>query len=259
MAVSEAKYQRMFEEAQADAVRFRQERDQARADLQVVANAQAEDKAVIARLMRRVDDLLEANNRELGRRRALDDENSQLLAEQKLVRAECIRQRNRAEKLAEYIEGFRQEGDGTIPADVAAAMEATFPGAPAAAINLEERVAEWIRTRIGEANSHRRERAMRCLEEAVELAQAEGIGIDLVRKQVDHVFARPPGEPEQEVAGVAVCLLAWCAATGVRLFDLAEREVGRIERKPVDQIRGSVARKADADLVLCVPEGSDAV
>jgi hypothetical protein len=120
-------------------------------------------------------------------------------------------------------------------------------------LSLEERVAAWVRTCIGEAHMHSRERAMRLLEEAVELAQAEGITAALVAKQVQHVYSRPPGGPGEEAAGVAVCLLGWCAATGHRFADLALAEVERIEAKPLDRILGSLARKADADLVTCVP------
>jgi hypothetical protein len=119
-------------------------------------------------------------------------------------------------------------------------------------VKLEQRVEDWVRTRIGDAHMHPKERAMRLLEEAIELAQAEGIKHSDVLAQVGHVYLRPPGEPSQEAAGVAVCLLGWCAATGNRLKDLAFREIERIEAKPVDQIRGSVARKMDADLVTVV-------
>ncbi len=68
--------------------------------------------------------------------------------------------------------------------------------------------------------------------------------------QVSHVFARDAGEPSQEAAGVAVCLLGWCASTGNTLAELALAEIERIEAKPVEQIRGSLKRKADADLVV---------
>jgi hypothetical protein len=119
-------------------------------------------------------------------------------------------------------------------------------------MTLETRVKEWVVSRIGAMNMHRRERAMRLLEESVELAQSEGITQDQVTRQVAHVFGRPAGEPSQEAAGVAVTLLGWCAATDNQLLDLAVREIERIEAKPVSQIRGSLARKADADLVVCV-------
>lgn len=129
---------------------------------------------------------------------------------------------------------------------------ARYREAPPAA-PLELRVADWVRTRIGPEHMHSKERAMRLLEEAVELAQAEGISSDQCRSQVGHVYRRPAGEPRQEAAGVAVCLLGWCAATGTRFEDIALQEIERIEAKPLEQIRGSLVRKADADLVTCTP------
>lgn len=118
---------------------------------------------------------------------------------------------------------------------------------------LQERVAAWVRTRIGEAHMHHRERAMRLFEEAVELVQAEGIRIDQAEAQLYHVYGRPAGDPAQEAAGTIVGILGWCAATGNYPIDLARAEVERIEAKPLDQIRGSLARKFDADLVTVVP------
>jgi hypothetical protein len=119
-------------------------------------------------------------------------------------------------------------------------------------MSLEQRVAEWVRTRIGDAHMQPKERAMRLLEEAIELAQAEGITQEQVYQQTEHVFWRPKGLPVQEAAGVAVCLLGWCAASGQLLDEIALCEIERIEAKPVEQIRGSVARKMDADLVTVV-------
>jgi hypothetical protein len=123
-------------------------------------------------------------------------------------------------------------------------------------MTIEERMEHWIVTRIGADNAHRRERAMRLLEEAVELAQAEGITEEMVNRQTRHVFSRPIGEADQEAAGVAVCLVGWCAATGHSLMSLALREIERIEAKPLEQIRGSLARKQDADLVTAIPQES---
>ncbi len=116
---------------------------------------------------------------------------------------------------------------------------------------LESRVATWIRSRIGADHMHAKERAMRLLEEAIELAQSEGITQGQVNRQAAHVYARPTGEASQEAGGVAVCLLGWCAAAGHRMLDVALTEIERIEAKPIEQIRGSLARKADDDLVTC--------
>lgn len=114
---------------------------------------------------------------------------------------------------------------------------------------LENRVESWVRTRLGDDHMNRRERAMRLVEEAVELAQAEGITRDQVVRQTNHVYSRSPGDPKQEAAGIAVCLFGYCAAIGEHLNELALDEIMRIEAKPLDQIRGSLARKNDADLV----------
>ena len=122
---------------------------------------------------------------------------------------------------------------------------------------LEDRVEVWVRSRIGAAHMHPRERAIRLLEEAAELAQAEGVTWDQAVRQIQHVYARPAGKPSQEAGGVAVCLLGWCAANRTTFEAVATAEVRRIERKPLAEIRGSVARKADADLVTCVPEAME--
>lgn len=68
------------------------------------------------------------------------------------------------------------------------------------------------------------------------------------------MFSRPAGNPTQEAGGVAVCLLAWCASTRQKLEDVVLREVMRIEAKPLKEIRGSLARKQDVDLVTVVKE-----
>jgi len=122
----------------------------------------------------------------------------------------------------------------------------------AAGKSLENRVADWVRTRIGPEHMNRRERAMRLLEEVVELAQAEGVTFAQAWMQAVHVYERPAGEPKQEAGGVAVCLLAWCASIGISLEAIATAEVERIEAKPLEEIRGSLARKQDADLVTTV-------
>src|SRR4051812_385355 len=105
--------------------------------------------------------------------------------------------------------------------------------------SLEERVADWIVTRIGPEHMNSRERAMRGLEEQVELAQSEGITEDLVIQQVRYVFSRKPGDPVQEAGGVAVCLLGWCAAAGRTFLEVATAEIERIEAQPIELIRGS--------------------
>ncbi len=120
---------------------------------------------------------------------------------------------------------------------------ATLPG------YAEVRAANWVVNRIGEDHMQPRERAMRLLEEAIELAQAEGISGDQARQQVAYVYGRPLGNAYQEAGGVAVCLLAWCAGRRQRFIDVTMAELERIEAKSAEAIRGSLARKADSDLI----------
>jgi hypothetical protein len=120
--------------------------------------------------------------------------------------------------------------------------------------SLESRVESWVASRCGRDQMSVQNRAIRLLEEAVEVCQSAGISRDMIVRQVDHVFARPAGEIIQEVGGVAVCLLGLCAALKTKFSSAAMAEIERIEAKPVEEVRGSLARKADADLVVFAAE-----
>ncbi len=238
----------------------------------------AELRVELARLKGRETELLEANNLDLERRRRAERERDNMRATwerawaqptaeeyQERIRGLLVSIGKMATGIKAAIQAIEQWADGETGHVLQGTLDElrALIGPPRkhqpfeydpTSVSLEDRVAHWVRTRLGAENLHHRERSMRLLEEAIELAQAEGITPDQVAKQVAHVFARPSGEPSQEAAGIAVCLLGWCAATGNSLLDLAHREIERIEAKPVEQIRGSLARKADADLVTCVPE-----
>lgn len=54
-------------------------------------------------------------------------------------------------------------------------------------------------------------RALRLLEEAIELAQAEGVTMQEVGIVRDQVYAKPPGDPLQELGGVLICAVAHAA------------------------------------------------
>lgn len=116
---------------------------------------------------------------------------------------------------------------------------------------IEGGVGDWVSTRLGPQHTRSKERAMRLLEESIELAQAEGIAIDMVTKQVEHVYSRPAGYPMDEAAGAAICLYGWCASNGVRVSDLASVELERIELLSDEKIQNSLKRKANAGLLTC--------
>lgn len=115
----------------------------------------------------------------------------------------------------------------------------------------QARVAEWVRTRFGESVlADLRERAARVLEEALELAQAEGLPRGDVLALAQHVYSKEPGEPQQEAAGVGVTLKAYAAAKGFQQHAAVEQEIRRIESMPADHFRQRQQAKADAGVAL---------
>ena len=80
------------------------------------------------------------------------------------------------------------------------------------------------------------ERSLRHVEEAVELAQACGVKPEQIHRLVDYVFARPAGEPGQEIAGSLVTLL-----TAANVLDVDVATVFTIELERIRQ-PGVIAR-----------------
>lgn len=79
----------------------------------------------------------------------------------------------------------------------------------------------------------RRERSMRVLEEAIELAQACGHKRADCARQVDETFAKPIGEVKQEVGGVMVTLASLCGLFGYDMDEIFTTEFARcIEKMP---------------------------
>lgn len=113
-------------------------------------------------------------------------------------------------------------------------------------MTLGERAAAWVRRCFGDGAMARTERAARLLEEAVELAQAEGVAVELARAVVERAYARPPGDSAQEAGGVGMCLAAWSHAAGVDVALEAEREMARVEALPADHFRARHAAKVAA-------------
>ena len=88
-------------------------------------------------------------------------------------------------------------------------------------------VLHWVADTFGVSTLTREERMRRFVEEAVELAQSEHLSREAVVAVVDHVYGKPPGDPSQEVGGVGVTLLAYCAVRG---FSADAEEVREFER-----------------------------
>lgn len=108
---------------------------------------------------------------------------------------------------------------------------------------FQGRVATWVRNTFGEAADDKKERALRFLEEALELVQAVGLDRDAVHRLVDYVFARKPGDVYQEIGGAMVTLSALTTAHDALLGNLASITLDDIE-KP-ETIQRCLARQEE--------------
>lgn len=107
----------------------------------------------------------------------------------------------------------------------------------------QKRVLAWARDCFGPDAINRKERAKRVLEEAIELAQLEGISPGEIQDLTRHVYEKPVGLLDQEIGGISVTLLAYSQLAGIST-DLAERvEIERIFALPREHFRERHAAK----------------
>ena len=108
-------------------------------------------------------------------------------------------------------------------------------------------VEQWVRTTFGDKMfESKEERAARVLEEAVELYQVFAPGNRAkAHKIVDMVFDKKVGELHNETGGLIVTLLAVCCNEGLRLDEMANKEITRIKSLPGDGFRKKQRDKAD--------------
>lgn len=107
----------------------------------------------------------------------------------------------------------------------------------------QERVEQWLEACFPPSvRSDRAERTHRFLEEALELAQANGCSRTDALALVDYVFCRPQGDPVQEVGGVMVTLASLCSATGLNMNQSGDLELARNWDR-IDEIRGKQQSK----------------
>jgi hypothetical protein len=81
-------------------------------------------------------------------------------------------------------------------------------------------------------------RALRCAEEAIELAQATNVTKEMMHHLVEQVYARPPGNPVQEAGGTLLTASVICTALNfdpehvyeIELLPLPEQKPGALCR-----------------------------
>lgn len=108
---------------------------------------------------------------------------------------------------------------------------------------FQRRVVEWMAACFPlSSQSSVEERTHRFLEEALELAQAQGCSREHAHALVEYVYGRPEGDPEVEVGGVMVTLAGLCSAAGIMMDQAGDRELERNWAR-IDNIRRKQAMK----------------
>lgn len=103
-----------------------------------------------------------------------------------------------------------------------------------AVMPAEADVLAWAVSSFGPIAQNIDERAARVAEEAIEIAQLEGVPLETIKRIADRIYSRPPGERWQEIGGTMIGLLSYAAIVGLTLSDCARREFDRVLSKPKD-------------------------
>lgn len=91
---------------------------------------------------------------------------------------------------------------------------------------LQEQVAQWVSNTFGAyARTDASERMRRLLEEALELARAEGFTESEITQLMIDVYAKPKGAVRDEVGDMSVTLLAYCAAINLSAAQIEDSAV----------------------------------
>jgi hypothetical protein len=130
-------------------------------------------------------------------------------------------------------------------------LDRAMAGAAAAEVpddrdDRQQLVYEWALRCFGERSMTLPERAARVLEEAIELAQAEGLSLEACGDLARFVYAKPAGDPAQEVGGIAVTLLCYCQVKGLSGEAAEVAEIRRVLSKTPEHFaeRHAVKRAA---------------
>ena len=115
---------------------------------------------------------------------------------------------------------------------VPATAEVDRDSLAATKVPTQAEVLQWAVDSFGPIAQNRDERAARLVEEAMEVAQAENVPAETVRRILEHVYSRPPGELGQEIGGCAITLLALAENAGIGYRAELLREWRRLTSKP---------------------------
>lgn len=107
-----------------------------------------------------------------------------------------------------------------------------------------KRFLKWAVDMFGPVALERGERLSRFVEEAVELAHAEGMPRERLERFLDRVYARPPGETFKEIGQAQATLECFAESIGLSSDGEAQREWDRVQAIPKEEWQRRHAAKA---------------
>lgn len=101
-------------------------------------------------------------------------------------------------------------------------------------------------------------RALRTVEEAIELCQALDVPADKVLQVVRNVYSKPPGRASQELGGVLLTAVILAEAMHKDAEELLARELRRVLDKPADHYTKRNQAKVDLGLDVSIGDVASA-
>lgn len=113
----------------------------------------------------------------------------------------------------------------------------------------------WARLTFGPVAKVRGERLLRFVEEAIELAHADGMERTTLNAIADRVYSRPAGDVHKEIGQAQACLETYAENIGVSADDLAEAEWQRVQCIPQAEWERRHAAKQAIGIALPADHG----
>lgn len=114
--------------------------------------------------------------------------------------------------------------------------------------HTQKDVLDWVRNTFGQKFINDRERALRFIEESIELVQAIGLSKPDIIAVMRHVYGRPEGQYPNEMGGVMITLEALAEHLGVDLDYQNDLEWKRINSLPQSHFDAASQRKQNAEV-----------
>ena len=108
----------------------------------------------------------------------------------------------------------------------------------------------WARETFGPVATVRGERLLRFVEEAIELAHADGMERAVIDKLAERVFSRPRGDIAKEIGQAQACLEMFAENIGISSDAEAHREWERVRSIPQSEWERRHAAKQDIGIAL---------